>query len=73
MINKEIILRLFNEEIKDLNLKIPPNIDKDKLENHFLKFLEVDIYDWFKSNFNNYLSEQISSDWRDIKSPKTNN
>ena len=66
MINKEIVRQLFIEEIKDQNIAIPKNINNDRLENHFIEFLEIDFYDWFKSNFNNYISDQVSSDWENI-------
>lgn len=66
MINKEIVRQLFIEEIKDQNISIPKNINNDRLENHFIKFLEDDFYDWFKSNFNNYIAEQVYSDWKNL-------
>ena len=66
MIDKEILRQLFIDEIKDQNIIVPTKIDDEKLENHFINFLEIDFYDWFKSNFNNYIAEQVYSDWKNL-------
>ncbi|MEA3500390.1 MAG: hypothetical protein U9R41_05150 [Candidatus Marinimicrobia bacterium] len=67
MINREDIKQLFMEELEDQNISIPDNVNTNDLVNHFIKFIEFDIYDWFHSNFNDYINDLILSDWENVK------
>jgi len=62
MIDKKIIQQLVLEEINDQNILLPQNMDIDELVNNFIKFLEIDFYDWFKSNFNYFCNDVIFAD-----------
>jgi len=52
-INQEQIKELFDEFVKDAEIKL----DKKKNFKDFLNFLEIDIYDWVKENLRCYFRE----------------
>ncbi len=66
MSNNEMISQFFREELQEQNVEIPKNINIDCLEKDFVDFLNTDLYDWYKSNFNSFISGLILSDWDKI-------
>ena len=50
IINKKEIKQLFNELVKKYQIKT----SKKKNFENFIKFLEIDFYDWLRDNLKNY-------------------
>jgi len=53
VVSKKEIEEIFDDFIKETGLKI----GKKKNFNGFIKFLELDIYDWIKENLRCYFKE----------------
>jgi len=53
IVSKKEIKEIFNDFIKETGLKP----EKEKTFENFLKFLEIDIYDWIKENLRCYFKK----------------
>ena len=63
MLNREDIAEFLDEELEWAGLEVPKDISKEDLVEAFCQYVEVDYYDWLKSNFNTF----FESDWADIR------
>ena len=63
MLDREDVAEFLNEELEDMEIEIPKDISKEDLVEAFCQYVEVDYYDWLKSNFNTF----FESDWADIR------
>ncbi len=63
MLDGTVVAEFLDEELEWSGLKIPEDISKEDLVEAFCQYVEVDYYDWLKSNFNTF----FESDWADIR------
>ncbi len=62
MLDRIVVKEFLEEELKDLEIKIPRGIKKDKLVEAFCQFTEDDYYEWLKDNFKTFF-EHGNPDW----------
>lgn len=53
LLTTNTIREIYTNELDDLDIKFSPKEFKK-----FLKFLEIDIYDWIKENFDYYIKNE---------------
>jgi hypothetical protein len=67
----DILWQFFLEEIEMSEYQeIIKNIGLEKVKKDFIEFMEKDLYDWFKSNFNVYIVNQSFSNWASLRIKK---
>lgn len=63
MLNREDIAEFLDEELEWSGLEVPEDISKEDLVEAFCQYVEIDYYDWLKSNFNTF----FESDWANTR------
>jgi hypothetical protein len=63
MLDRDDITEFLDEELEDLETEIPKDTSKGDLVEAFCQYVELDYYDWLKSNFNTF----FESDWDDTR------
>lgn len=67
MLDRDDISAFLSEELEDSELEIPKDIPREYLEEAFYRYVEVDYYDWLKSNFNTFFDADWSGPRKAIK------
>ena len=63
MLDRKDIAEFLDEELEWSGLEVPEDISKEDLAEAFCQYIELDYYDWLKSNFNTF----FESDWDDTR------
>ncbi len=56
MLDRDVVEEFLDEELDELDLKIPKDFDKAKLVEAFCLFAENDYYEWLKDNFKSFFN-----------------
>ena len=66
MLDRAAVEEFLDTEFEELELKIPKNIQKEKLVEAFCQYVEDDYYEWLKDNFKSFFNHG-DPDWRWIR------
>lgn len=66
MLDRAIVEEFLNCKLKELEIKIPRNIEKEALVETFCQYVEDDYYEWLKDNFKSFF-DHGEPDWEWIR------
>jgi len=66
MLDRAVVEEFLDCEFENIELKIPKNIQKEKLVEAFCQYVEDDYYEWLKDNFKSFFNHG-NPDWKWIR------
>ena len=66
MLDRAVIEEFLDCELKDLEMEVPEDIQKDTLVEAFCQYTENDYYEWLEANFQSFFNHG-EPDWELIR------
>jgi len=62
MLDRAVVEEFLDDELEDLELEVPNDIEKEALVEAFCQYVEDDYYEWLKDNFKSFF-EHGNPNW----------
>ena len=66
MLDREVVEEFLDDELAEIEIEIPEDIDKDSLVETFCQCVEEDYYEWLRDNFK-WFFDHGDPDWVRIR------